>query len=199
MEHYFIAKEHRESDYFTFKEKMFDKEFVFRSCDDIFSKDRVDYGTKVLIETVAKNFNLSGNVLDIGCGYGAIAIVLASLFDNANFTMCDINKTAVELSQENVKLNGIKNINKVCVSNAYEAIGKGFEYIITNPPIKAGKKNLLNILEGAYERLASGGKLVFVIKKKHGEDSIRKHLSSIYSNVEILKRDSGYYILCCTK
>lgn len=199
MEHYFIAKEHSESDYFTFKEKLFDKEFVFKSCDDIFSKDRVDYGTKVLIETVAKNFNLSGNVLDVGCGYGAIAIVLASLFGDANFTMCDINNTAVELSQENIKRNGIKNINKVCVSDAYEKIGNGLNYIITNPPIKAGKKNLLNILEGAYEHLVDGGKLVFVIKKKHGEDSIRKHISSIYSSVEILKRDSGYYILCCTK
>ena len=199
MEHYFIPKEHSESDYFTFKEKMFDREFVFRSCDDIFSKDRVDYGTKVLIETVAKNFNLSGNILDVGCGYGAIAIVLASLFGDANFTMCDINNTAVELSQENIKRNGIKNINKVCVSDAYKKIGNGLNYIITNPPIKAGKKNLLNILEGAYEHLVDGGKLVFVIKKKHGEDSIRKHLSSIYSSVEILKRDSGYYILCCTK
>ena len=199
MEHYFIAKEHNESDYFTFKEKMMNQEFVFKSCDDIFSKDRVDYGTKVLIETVAKNFSLSGNILDVGCGYGAIAIVLASVFDNANFTMCDINKTAVELSQENVKLNNIKNITKICESNAYDNIENQFDYIITNPPIKAGKKNLLSILDGAYEHLVSGGKLVFVIKKKHGEDSIKKYLTSIYKSVEILKRDSGYYILCCTK
>lgn len=199
MEHYFIAKEHNENDYFTFKEKMFDREFVFKSCDDIFSKDRVDYGTKVLIETVAKNFALTGKVLDIGCGYGAIAIALASLFSSANFTMCDINKTAVELSRENVKLNNVINIQKVCESDAYNAIDGEFDYIITNPPIKAGKKNLLKILDGAYAHLTSGGKLIFVIKKKHGEDSIKKHLSSIYSNVEILKRDSGYYILCCTK
>ena len=199
MEHYFVAKEHSESDYFTFTEKMLDRQFIFKSCNDIFSKDKIDYGTKLLIETVVKNFTLTGKVLDIGCGYGVIAIVLANLFSDATFTMCDINKTAVELSQENVKLNHCYNIQNICVSNAYEAIDNSFNYIITNPPIKAGKKNLLNILEGAYEHLVDGGKLMFVIKKKHGEDSIRKRLCLIYSNVEILKRDSGYYILCCTK
>lgn len=199
MEHYFIAKEHTENDYFTFKTKIFDQEFVFKSCDDIFSKDRVDYGTKVLIETVAKNFNITGSVLDIGCGYGVIGIALSKLFKNAQFILCDINKTAVELSLENVKTNGVDNITEILVSNAYENISKSFDYIITNPPIKAGKKNLLTILDGAYKHLNSGGKLVFVIKKKHGEDSIKKHLEMLYSQVEILKRDSGYYILSCTK
>lgn len=199
MEHYFIAKEHTENDYFTFKTKIFDQEFVFKSCDDIFSKDRVDYGTKVLIETVAKNFNITGSVLDMGCGYGVIGIALSKLFKNAQFILCDINKTAVELSLENVKTNGVNNITEILVSNAYENISKSFDYIITNPPIKAGKKNLLTILDGAYKHLNSGGKLVFVIKKKHGEDSIKKHLEMLYSQVEILKRDSGYYILSCTK
>lgn len=199
MEHYFIAKEHSESDYFTFKENVLGKEFVFKSCDDIFSKDRVDYGTKVLIEAVAKNFDLSGAVLDIGCGYGAIAIVLASIFKKSQWTMRDINSTAVELASENVRANNVKNIEEIFVSNAYESVNKTFDYIITNPPIKAGKKNLLSILEGAYEHLNDNGKLVFVIKKKHGEDSIKKRLSELFSSVEILKRDSGYYILCCTK
>lgn len=199
MEHYFISKEHSKEDYFEFNENLLNKQFTFLSCDDIFSKDRVDYGTKVLIETVAKKVNLNGNILDMGCGYGPISIVLASEFSNAKFYVCDINKTAVELTNHNIKLNGLSNIKPAFESNAYEKISEKFDYIITNPPIKAGKKNLLNILEGAYKVLNDNGKLIFVIKKKHGEDSVKKHLETIFSSVEILKRDSGYYILCATK
>ena len=199
MEHYFIAKEHNKEDYFEFEAKCLNKQFVFKSCDDIFSKDKVDYGTNVLVETVNKNFELSGDVLDIGCGYGAIAIVLGKVFSNANFYLCDINKTAVELSQENAVKNDVKNIKEIILSDGYENVKKSFDYIITNPPIKAGKENLLNILLGAHEHLKENGKLLFVIKKKHGEDSIRKKLAEKFKNVEILKRDSGYYILCATK
>lgn len=199
MEHYFIEKAHKKEDFFTFTENILGQDYVFKSCDDVFSKDRVDYGTKVLIETVAKNFDLSNKVLDIGCGYGPIAIVLASKFKNASFTLTDINNTAVMLSTENVQKNNIQNVEKIFKSDGYEKVEGCFAYIVTNPPIKAGKQNLLNILVGAYEHLVIDGKLIFVIKKKHGEDSIKKHLQTIYKNVEILKRDSGYYILCCTK
>ena len=199
MEHYFIAKEHNKDDYFEFEAKCLDNNLIFKSCDDIFSKDRVDYGTNVLIEAVQKNFNLSGDILDIGCGYGVIAIALAKVFSTANFYMADINQTAVELSQENIKKNNVENIKEILLSNGYENIKKSFDYIITNPPIKAGKENLLNILLGAYDHLNNNGKLVFVIKKKHGEDSVRKKLMEKFANVEILKRDSGYYILCASK
>ena len=71
--------------------------------------------------------------------------------------------------------------------------------IISNPPIKAGKQVLQTILFDSYEHLNEGGKLIFVIKKKFGEDSIKKHLSTIFKSVEVLKRDSGYYILMATK
>lgn len=199
MEHYFIEKTHSKDDFFTFTETLLGKEFTFKSCDDIFSKDRVDYGTKVLIETVHKNLELSGKVLDIGCGYGAIGIVLASSFENANFYLNDINGTAVMLSQENAQKNKAKNIAKILKSDGYEKVDEMFDFVITNPPIKAGKQNLLKILDGALGHLNQGGKLVFVIKKKHGEESVKKHLETIFSSVEILKRDSGYYILCCTK
>ena len=199
MEHYFIAKEHSESDYFEFEENLFGKQFVFKSCDDIFSKDRVDYGTKVLIETVLKNFELSGKVLDIGCGYGPIAIVLGANNKNAQFVLTDINQTAVELSRFNAKKNKIDNIDEIVQGDAYENVSGQFDYVITNPPIKAGKQNLLNILTNAHAHLNVNGKLIFVIKKKHGEESIKRALEQIFSSVEILKRDSGYYILCATK
>lgn len=198
MEHYFINKQHSQEDYFEFTQEFNGKTFSFKSCDSIFSKDRIDYGTGVLLNAVLKK-QVSGKVLDIGCGYGAIGIILASFLTDIKVTMTDINETAVELSKHNVIKNHLKNVREIFVSNGYENITESFDYIITNPPIKAGKQNLLNILTGAYAHLNDNGKLYFVIKKKHGEDSIRKTLLTIFSNVEIIKRDSGYYILECVK
>ena len=199
MEHYFISKEHCKDDYFEFNWNFLDNNYVFKSCDDVFSKDQVDYGTYVLLKTILKQISVFGDVLDIGCGYGPIGIVLAKNFQSAKFTLCDINQTAVELATENAQKNQVNNIEKILVSNAYENISGQFDFIISNPPIKAGKKVLLDILLGSYEKLKENGNLVFVIKKKFGEDSIKKQLEKIFKSVEILNRDSGYYILKATK
>lgn len=199
MQHYFINKDHKQEDYFEFTEGFNGKTFTFKSCDSIFSKDRLDYGTSVLLNAVLKKEDIKGKILDIGCGYGAIGIILASFLSDVKITMTDINETAVELTKQNVFKNHIRNIEQIMVSNGYENIVGNFDFIITNPPIKAGKQNLLNILVGAYDHLNIGGRLYFVIKKKHGEDSIRKKLLTIFNTVEIIKRDSGYYILECVK
>lgn len=199
MEHYFIAKDHKPEDIFEISQKINDKIYYFDSCDDVFSKNCVDYGSFVLINTILKTQKLYGEVLDIGCGYGPIGIVLADNFKNANFLLCDVNKTAVDLARQNLKKNMITNIKNVVISDCYSNINQTFDFIVSNPPIKAGKQTLLNILVGAYDKLNNGGKLIFVIKKKFGEDSIKKKLSQIFAKVEVLKRDSGYYILEATK
>jgi 16S rRNA (guanine1207-N2)-methyltransferase len=199
LEHYFIEKEHKKEDYFEISQIINGKTYFFRSCNDVFSKDSVDYGSYVLINTVLKTENLCGRVLDIGCGYGVIGIVLADNFKNATFVLSDVNGTAVELSKNNAKLNKITNIESIVNSFAYANIDGTFDYIISNPPIKAGKKVLLEILLNSHEKLNPNGSLIFVIKKKFGEDSIKKQLATIFKSVEVIKRDSGYYILKATK
>ena len=199
MDHYFIHKEHKEEDYFEFSWNFFGTDFSFNSSSDVFSKNCVDYGTYVLLKTIKNQVVLSGNVLDIGCGYGPIGIVLATLFENSKFTLSDVNQTAVDLSIQNIKKNNIKNVAEVVHSFAYENISDKFDFIVSNPPIKAGKDVLMNILLGAYERLNDGGSLIFVIKKKFGEDSVKKALQNKFQKVEILERDSGYYVLSATK
>ena len=199
MEHYFIEKEHSQSDFFEFSWQFLGQNFIFKSCDDVFSKDNVDYGTYVLLKTIQKKLVIHGNVLDIGCGYGVIGIVLSKIFPQAKITLSDVNQTAINLTKQNIDINKAKNIVEVLNSFAYQKISGTFDFIISNPPIKAGKKTLLEILFGAYEKLNNEGSLVFVIKKKFGEDSIKKQLQKIYSSVEILARDCGYYILQAKK
>ena len=199
MKHYFLESEHKRDDFFVISQKIADKQYSFWSCDNIFSKDNVDYGTFVLLNSVLKTQNIEGKVLDIGCGYGVIGIVIADKFNNSNVYMTDVNSTAVELSKRNKTLNDIKNIVNIRQSFCYENITENFDYIITNPPIKAGKEVLLEILIGSYEHLNKDGKLIFVIKKKFGEESIKEQLEKIFASVEIINRDSGYYILVATK
>ena len=199
MEHYFIEKQHSKNDFFEISQKFLDKVYYFNSCDDIFSKNEVDYGTYVLVNTVIKTQNLSGKVLDVGCGYGVIGIVLADNFSNANFYMCDINGTAVELSKQNATKNKISNIKQIVKSNVYENIEDTFDYIISNPPIKVGKEVLMQFLMGGYEKLNENGKLIFVIKKKFGEKTLRKKLAEKFSSVEVIEKDNGYYIIMAEK
>lgn len=199
MEHYFIDKEHKESDFFTFAWNFNEINFTFKSCNDVFSKNMVDYGTYVLLKTILKKVKINGDVLDIGCGYGVIGITISKFFKDTKITYSDVNKTAVDLTKENIELNGVFNTDSVIYSNSYRNIDKKFDFIISNPPIKAGKSVLLEIVLGSFERLKEKGSLIFVIKKKFGEDSLKKQLEKSFSSVEILERDSGYYILKATK
>ncbi|MGN1213119.1 MAG: class I SAM-dependent methyltransferase [Christensenellales bacterium] len=199
MEHYFIEKQHSADDFFEISQKFLDKIYYFKSCDSIFSKDCVDYGSYVFINTVLKTEQLTGKVLDIGCGYGVIGIVLADNNKTASFVLADVNQTAVDLSIQNAKKNDIKNILSIVKSDCYQNIAGTFDFVVTNPPIRAGKQTLLNILLGAYDKLNDNGSLIFVIKKKHGADSVKNKLAEIFKRVEVLKRDKGYYIFKATK
>lgn len=200
MEHYFINKEHKEGDYFKFEAKFLDKNYIFNSCSDIFSKNELDYGSLVLVKTVLKHFpDFEGNVLDMCAGYGTIGILLSQNLPNTKFSLAEINKTGIELSKKNVKENKCLNIENIVESNLFENITEKFDMIVSNPPIKVGKQILFQFATDSYEFLNNGGNLVLVIKKNLGADSLKKHLISIYGNCEILNRDKGYYILKSTK
>ena len=121
MQHYFIDKEHSQADYFEFKDKVLDVDLCFRSCDSIFSKNKIDDGTRALLNAISKECVLSGHGLDLGCGLGVIAIALIKHF-NVTFDMVDINNTAVRLSHENLMKNNVQKNAKVFCSNGFEKV-----------------------------------------------------------------------------
>ncbi len=198
MQHYFIDKEHLDSDFFEFNDKLLDYELCFRSCDSIFSKNKIDDGTRALVEAIDKKSSLSGHGLDVGCGLGVIAISLIKRF-GVTFDMIDINATAVKLSKENLMKNNVQHSAKVWVSDGFEKVDDIYDFIVTNPPIKTGKQLLFQLMQDSYDHLKSGGQLILVIRKDHGMESLKKHLTSVFSNCEIMDRNKGYYILKCVK
>lgn len=193
MQHYFIEKDHKKEDYFTYAETFNGRDYKMHSVDSVFSKDSFDEGTKVLLNTVIKNYDLFGNVLDVGCGLGTIGIVLKKEFPNTDIDMIDVNNTAVELSIKNCREN--KTDNNVFQSNLYDKVDKKYNFIVTNPPIKVGKEILFGVVTGAKDHLEKAGEIILVIRKSHGQESMKKHMEKVFGNAEILKRDKGYYIM----
>ena len=198
MQHYFIEKSHKASDYFEFEGTVADMKLKFRSCDSIFSKDEIDEGTLTLLNTVFDKLDLKGNGLDLGCGYGVIGISIIKKL-GLNCDMIDVNGTAVDLALHNLMLNGIRSGAKVFKSNGFENVTDTYDFIVTNPPIKTGKKLLFELMEGCFDHLNEGGTLTLVIRKDHGEESLKKKLIEIFGNCEILKRNKGFYILHCVR
>ena len=169
----------------------------FLTDSGVFSKAFIDYGSQVLLKNITLE-NKKQTILDVGCGYGAIGISLASRYTQAMVDMIDINLRAIDLTKKNIELNGLLNAN-VFESNVYDKVNTTYDIIVTNPPIRAGKKIVHAIFSGAYDKLNHNGTLFVVIQKKQGAPSAIKKLEEVFCNVEILDKDSGYYILKSTK
>lgn len=198
MQHYFIDKEHKETDFFDFNDSVLGFDLCFRSCDSIFSKNKIDDGTRALLNAIEKKCELKGYGLDLGCGLGVISIALIKKF-NVTFDMVDINNTAVKLSKENLIKNNVQKSAKVFYSDGFGEVKEAYDFIVTNPPIKTGKKLLFDLMQGAFEHLNVNGQLILVIRKDHGMESLKKHLLEIFGNCEIIDRSKGFYILKCLK
>lgn len=174
-----------------------DTKYTFISDNGVFSKGEVDYGSIALLKVLLKQ-DFTGNILDIGCGYGTIGLILAKNFPECNFLLSDVNIRACALARENKKSFGVKNV-EIIESDIFQNINKNFDYIVTNPPIRAGKKVIYSIFEQSYHHLNQNGSLFIVIRRSHGAESAQKFIHSIFGNCELLKKDKGFYVYCATK
>ncbi len=192
LEHYFTNNSNLKSEMRKIVYENKGIVFTFWSDLGVFSKDKIDFGSRVLVETIVKEEKRNHlNILDVGCGYGFLGIVLGKLLDSS-VTMIDVNLRAVHLCEKNRKENQIN--GNTLVSNAYENIQEKYDMIVTNPPIRAGKETVLNILLNAKNYLTPEGVLWFVIRKDQGAKSIIKNLEETYK-IEILEKEKGFYVM----
>ena len=144
-----------------------------------------------------KNINIDklyGKVLDLGCGTGVVGIILGTLNKDIFIDMVDVNERAIKLARENIILNKLN--NNIFISDAFSNVEDKYDFIITNPPIRAGKNVIRKFLLGSKDYLNNNGNLYFVMRKDHGVKSMIKELEEIYS-VEIVDKDKGFYIVKC--
>ncbi|MBO3282693.1 class I SAM-dependent methyltransferase [Paenibacillus sp. SEL3] len=173
------------------------RSYRFVSDSGVFSKQGIDYGSRVLIE--AMQLPAQASVLDVGCGYGPIGLAAAALVPEGHVTMVDINERAVQLAIENAERNGVKNVTVKQSDLFAEVKNERFDVILTNPPIRAGKETVHTIFELAYEHLNEGGTLWVVIQKKQGAPSASAKIESLFGHVEEVTKDKGYRILKAKK
>ncbi|MBI9008899.1 MAG: class I SAM-dependent methyltransferase [Tenericutes bacterium] len=175
--------------------KIDEKNFHFITDNGVFSKSGLDFGSRLLIESIVDV--KSNNMLDLGSGYGVIGITYKHFNPESKISMTDINIRATELAKKNSQLNNVE--TEVLNGDGFDDLDQTFDLIVTNPPIRAGKDTIYQLFEESFEHLTTNGNLYFVMNKKHGVSSAIKKCNEIYSNVELVYRKSGYHIIKCTK
>ena len=190
--HYFTNDESKE--YRTYENivEFNGKKYKYKTQDGVFSKNGIDDGSLFLVQTALKD-NICGKGLDLGCGCGAISLLLQ---DNADVNMLggDINERAVNLANDNFNNNHIK--AKAVVADVSIGIeDDDFDFVITNPPIRVGNATLFRFFEESISKLKSGGAFYAVLRKKQGAESYSKKIGNIYGNYQILDKHKGYVIV----
>ena len=168
--------------------------FTFLTDNGVFSKDGLDFGSRLLLESIPLE-EVGGKILDMGCGYGVFGIVISKL-TSAHVDMVDVNLRALHLATRNAKENSVSNVS-IFESNVYQNVSSKYSSIVTNPPIRAGKKVVYDIVMNAKNYLEDDGKLFLVIRKEQGAKSLIVDLEKIYT-VDILKKSKGFFIIKCS-
>ena len=178
-----------------YKTRVFDKEFCFNTDNGVFSKSKLDFGTRCLLENLPLE-EIKGEILEVGCGYGVIPIILTRTVDKIeSFDAVDVNKRALHLAEMNKKENFAPKVN-FFLSNCYQNINKKYDVIISNPPIRAGKNIVYEIVMNARNYLKEDGKLFIVINKDQGAKSLYKDLEKVYK-CELINKKKGFWIIKC--
>ena len=171
----------------------FGHEFTFFSRRGLFSHDEVDYNSLILVEKMPR---IEGKLLDLGCGFGAVGIILAKINRRVSLTGCDINRIALGMAKKNAAFNGID--AKYFFSDCFDGVSELFDAIALNPPIHAGKEVIQKMFAEAKGHLAPNGAFYIVIQKKHGAESCLRFLREIYGYCEPIYKKKGVYVIVCT-
>jgi 16S rRNA G1207 methylase RsmC len=195
--HYFTAYPKSKAKFGIIRTYLRGRPFEFLTASGVFSKKRVDLGTRVLIESMV--LPEKGYVLDVGCGYGAVGIVAASSNPNLRVVMVDVNERAVWLAKQNIQLNSVSN-SEVRSGHLYEPVKDlTFNCILSNPPVSAGMETVKAIIAEAPKHMANKACFQIVVRSKIGGKRLKMLLEEAFENAEILARKSGYRVFISEK
>lgn len=192
-DHYYSADPTSEHKYQTAEWTYRGHALRFTTDAGVFSKGEVDYGTAVLLKALPEN--MAGRVLDLGCGWGAVGVSVGKTNPGCDIVMSDVNRRALELSEKNAKANGVS--VQIVESDVLENVPGSFDYIITNPPIRAGKQVIYKMFSDSADRLTENGQLFLVIRKQQGAESALKYLKTIFSEVDTIEKNGGFWVIRC--
>ena len=205
MAHYYDSMPDTPSDRRFIEYRANGMNFRFVTDTNVFSRNDVDKGTQLLIESVIEDIKARGakkgeRLLDLGCGYGVVGVVMKSVFMSFDVTSVDVNSRAVELARENASGNNVK-LTRITQSDVLSALSSEdiFDIVMTNPPVRAGKQTVFAFYEQAYEHMASGATIYSVLQRKQGAPSSEKKLTELFGNCETVAISGGYRVMKAVK
>ncbi len=169
-----------------------DREYRFVTAAGVFSRGAVDRGTRLLLDAARPQD--AGRILDLGCGYGAVGIVMAARAPHAHVVLADVNARAVQLAAENIRRNGIANAEARVADGCRPVAGVPFDLILLNPPIRAGREVVLRLLRESWGCLRPGGRLYLVARTSQGARTLGRALAQIFGEVREVERGGGFRV-----
>lgn len=169
----------------------------------VFSPEHLDRGTEILLRTLATSADADGPavgpILDLGCGWGPIALSAALTHPEVEVWAVDVNERARQLTLENATRLNLHNLRVAAPDEVPAALR--FAEIRSNPPIRVGKEVLHDMLRRWLPRLMSGGTATLVVAKHLGADSLQKWIAAEFADVEVARiaRDKGFHVLAAVR
>jgi 16S rRNA (guanine1207-N2)-methyltransferase len=197
-DHYYTANPDVDHETIEFTVTLRGVPLTLKSDAGVFSKHRVDRGSKLLIEALRLT-ERERKVVDLGCGYGPIGLTIASLLPQATVYLSDVNERAVGLAQTNAAVNRISNVRIAAGAGLTPFAGEKFDLIVTNPPIRTGKTTIYAMIEEGYAALNPGGRFVAVVATKQGAKSYERKLAEVFGNVVEWEKGGGFRVIAGEK
>ena len=194
-EHYFSAEPGSELKLRTIQATIAGRAVELQTANGVFSPAGVDAGTRVLLSSVPAP-PPGGNLLDLGCGWGPIALTLAAESPHATVWAVDVNERSLDLTRRNASVMGLTNVNAVLPADVPADIS--FMTMWSNPPIRVGKDSLHSMLSFWLPRLESGADAWMVVQKNLGSDSLQRWLELEFPESFAFSRaatNKGYRVL----
>ena len=191
QQHYYSEKPTSELKLKKIKAILREKEFEFYTGSGVFSPKRVDPATILLInKSVVKE---EDKVLDLCAGYGPVGIAIKKIFPKADVYLTDVNKRAIHLAKKNARLNKVKvTVKSGDLYVPYK--DEKFDVILVNPPMAAGRKICLKIIEDAKKHLKKDGTLQLVARHQKGGKQLEKKMQEVFGDTEVLSKKSGFRV-----
>lgn len=159
----------------------------------VFSRGEVDFGTDVLLRALPEE--ICGRVLDLGCGWGPVGVSIGKNWPGCAVVMSDVNERALALAGKNARDNGVT--ASTALSSGLENVPGEFDYIITNPPIRAGKQVIYALFAQSARQLKPRGEMYLVIRKQQGAESAKRYLQTIFEEVDTIEKSGGFWVIRC--
>ena len=193
VEHYFSSAPQSHERFGLVRTSLCGKPFEFLTASSVFSKRKVDCGTRLLIESMI--LPKKGYVLDIGCGYGVVGISVAKLNPKLHVVMTDVNARAVRLAKKNLALNRVTNA-EVRYGFFYEPVEDlKLNCVLSNQPESAGMETVKAIVTSAPKVMAPDASFQMVIRSKIGAKMLPALFTETFGNCGVVARESGFRVL----